>query len=70
MEFKEWLKEGKKNVEDAVNNNLDGGNQRQQSLMPAYMQYKNFIETKRLVSATWGIAIATILLAIISLILR
>ena len=60
------LKEGKEEVADAVNNNLDGGNQRQQSLTPAYMQYRNFKETKKLAMATWALAFVTIVLAIIT----
>lgn len=66
MDFKQWLKEGKEDVADAVNNNLDGGNQRQQNLMPSYMQYRNFKETKKLVIATWVLAIVTITLAMVT----
>jgi hypothetical protein len=68
MEFKEWLKEGKKEISDAVNADLDTLNARQRVLVPIYLQYKLFKESKKLVIATWVLAGITGLLAIITLI--
>lgn len=64
MSFKEWMQEAKEEINTAVNSNLDKLNQRQQTLIPAYTQYQVFQQTKKLVIATWALAVVTIILAI------
>lgn len=66
MGFIEFLKDAKKNIPEAVNQDLDKMNDRQKSLLPYYIQYRPIKKSENLVYATWVLAIVTALLVVIS----
>ena len=68
MSFKKWIDESRKDLTEAVgqevhNNSIFNTNQHTSMLFPYYREYKLFMETRKLVYATWGLAIASIILS-------
>ena len=68
MEFKEWIDSARKDLDKAVdqdvhNNSIFQSNKHKSMLFPYYREFKIFQETQKLVWATWGLAIATIILS-------
>ena len=66
MGFVEFLEDSRKEIPQAVSQNLDGMNDRQKSLLPYYVQYRLIKKSENLVYATWVLAAITAILAIIS----
>jgi len=72
MPFIDWMKDSNKHLGDAINHNIHNldifkqGTHKNQ-LLPYYLQYKMWKSNKSLVYATWGLAIVTIILAIVTL---
>ena len=72
MKFEDWIKETSKNLDNAVRANsheLDiwegrsNRNIHKVYMLPYYMQYKMLMSNKRLVYATWALAIGTLILS-------
>ena len=74
MEFEDWIAEARKDVDRAIKNKvhensmISGSNYFKSKLFPHYKEFKAFKETKKLVWATWALAIVTIILAISTMI--
>lgn len=67
MLFKKWLKKADKEIQEAVNNDMDKAfstNKRKESLLIPYIQYKIIITSWYLSVATWILALATITLVL------
>ena len=75
MKFKVWIDEARNDLNEAVgqevhNNSIFNTNQHTSMLFPYYREYKLFIETRKLVLATWILAIFTIILSGLTLYFR
>lgn len=69
MKFESFITWADGQIQQAVNNNRDrtfSTNERKEYLLPLFLSYNNLKETKRLVKATWILAITTIILAVIT----
>ena len=71
MGFEKWVESAKKDLGEAVgsgvhNSEIWGGGiarSHKAELLPYYLQYKMLDSNQKLVYATWGLAIVTILLS-------
>ncbi len=79
MKFEEWVNEASKDFWRAIKSNVcksdlwtdaSGHDTRKNQMLPYYLQYRMWSANRSLVWATWGLAIATIILVIISLFMR
>ena len=75
MNFKDWLKDSDKEIQEVIDSNIDAtfDRQRVKIILPYYINYKVLQEQKKLIyqtrvltMATWVLAIITIVLAIIT----
>ncbi len=69
MKFENWIKKasnelGKAIGQDTHNSDIFSSNTHKNEMLPYYLQYKMLMSNRGLVYATWGLAIATILLMI------
>lgn len=67
MKFKDWVDEAREDLDEAVgqnihNNSIFKTNKHTSMLFPYYREFKIFKETRKLVWATWGLAIGTLIL--------
>jgi hypothetical protein len=74
MKFEYWIKNaseelGKAVSTDSHNSDIWKSSLHKSQMLPYYIQYKMLMSNRRLVYATWGLAIATIILTGISLFL-
>jgi len=75
MKFGDWVKNSSKELGNAIatdevqNSDIWKSNLHKSQMLPYYIQYKMLMSNRKLVYATWGLAIATIILTGISLFL-
>jgi len=73
MKFKDWIKNSEVEIEDAMKeyekSKIIRSNMNPSLLLPYYIQYMMWKSNRWLVWATWGLAIATCILVIATIIL-
>ena len=74
MKFEKWVAEARKDIDRAIRKNvhensmISGSNYQKSKLFPHWKEFKLLKETRKLVWATWALAIVTIILAIFTII--
>lgn len=71
MKFKEFAKNVGPEIQEAINENLDKGiaetNPRKAKMLPIYLNFKNMEQAKKMMWATWALAIVTIIATTINI---
>lgn len=75
MGFKDWLVDSEKEIKNALDtptkvSEIIDTNRGHNLLLPYYIQYRLWKENKSLVWATWFLAIATIILSVLTLYIK